>query len=99
MQQEEAVTKASGPVYTGRVVWFNGSKGFGFISPSAGGPDIFCHWKYLRGMKGYKTLYEDDEVSYCIEPGPEGRPQATEVFVTREGKKRQSAPPEEQGAR
>ena len=57
---------------TGTVKWFNESKGFGFISPSDGGKDIFVHFSAING-DGFRTLSEGQSVSYEVEQGPKGR--------------------------
>lgn len=62
---------------TGTVKWFNESKGFGFITPSAGGPDLFVHFSAIQGS-GFKTLAEGQTVSYVAGQGKKG-PQAEEV--------------------
>lgn len=54
----------------GTIKWFNGSKGFGFISRSEG-EDVFVHFKSIT-MEGYKTLNEGDKVEFEIEQGPKG---------------------------
>ena len=54
----------------GHVKWFNEKKGFGFIL-NAQGEDIFVHYKDIQGV-GFKTLHEDDTVSYLVEKGPKG---------------------------
>jgi CspA family cold shock protein len=62
---------------TGTVKWFNESKGFGFISPSDGGKDVFVHFSAIQGS-GFKTLAEGQNVSFDVEDGPKG-PQASNV--------------------
>ena len=55
---------------TGRVKWFNDSKGFGFIV-NEDGKDVFVHFSAIQG-DGYKTLHEGQAVLFeCVE-GPKG---------------------------
>ena len=61
---------------TGKVKWFNGEKGFGFIERE-GGEDVFVHFSAIQG-EGYKTLDEGQEVTFDIENGQRG-PQAVNV--------------------
>ncbi|MFZ0486475.1 MAG: cold-shock protein [Arenicellales bacterium] len=61
----------------GTVKWFNAAKGFGFISPSDGGDDVFAHYSAIE-MEGYKTLTEGQEVEYELEQGPKG-PKAAHI--------------------
>ena len=60
----------------GTVKWFNGAKGYGFISRKDG-EDVFVHFKAIVG-DGYKNLNEGDSVEFEIERGPKGL-QATNV--------------------
>ncbi len=61
---------------TGRVKWFNEQKGFGFISRDDG-EDVFVHFSEIESG-GFKTLAENQEVSFEIKEGPKGL-QATNV--------------------
>lgn len=62
---------------TGIVKWFNSSKGYGFISPSSGGDDVFAHFSAIE-MEGYRTLKQGQEVEFEIQDGPKG-PQAASI--------------------
>ena len=57
---------------TGTVKWFNDSKGFGFISPSEGGEDLFANFSAIQG-NGFKTLAENQKVTFDIVVGPKGK--------------------------
>ena len=57
---------------TGTVKWFNNSKGFGFITPDGGGEDLFAHFSSIT-MDGYKSLREEQRVSFDITDGPKGK--------------------------
>lgn len=63
---------------TGKVKWFNESKGYGFIEPDGGGRDIFVHFSAIQG-DGYKTLSEGQPVEFEIVQGDKG-PQASNVL-------------------
>ena len=65
---------------TGKVKWFNGEKGFGFIEQEGGGEDLFVHFSAIAG-DGYRNLNEGDEVEFDTEQGKKGM-QATNVRVT-----------------
>lgn len=62
---------------TGKVKWFNESKGFGFISQDDGGKDVFVHFSAIQG-DGFRTLQENQAVTFDVEDGPKG-PQASNV--------------------
>ena len=47
----------------GTVKWFNDSKGYGFLTPSNGGKDLFVHMNEIK-MEGFKTLKEGQEVNF-----------------------------------
>lgn len=49
----------------GTVKWFNNAKGYGFITPSDGGDDLFVHMSSII-MEGYKTLNDNQEVEYEV---------------------------------
>mgnify|MGYP001314952423 CR=1 FL=1 len=62
---------------TGTVKWFNAEKGFGFIAPDEGGADVFAHYSAINSS-GYRTLEEDQKVSFDVTQGPKG-PQAANI--------------------
>ena len=47
----------------GTVKWFNSTKGFGFIQPDNGGPDIFVHVSAVE-RAGLRGLNEGQKISY-----------------------------------
>jgi CspA family cold shock protein len=62
---------------TGTVKWFNDAKGFGFITPDDGGKGLFAHFSAIQGS-GFKTLKENQKVSFDVAQGPKG-PQAQNI--------------------
>ncbi len=64
---------------TGTVKWFNDSKGFGFITPDEGSEDVFAHFSAINA-EGFKSLKENQRVSFDIATGPKGK-QASNITV------------------
>lgn len=62
---------------TGIVKWFNGDKGFGFITPDDGSKDLFVHHSEIK-MNGYKSLSDGQKVEFEVGQGQKG-PCATNV--------------------
>ena len=58
-------------IRTGQVKWFNETKGFGFISPDAGGDDLFAHFTEIQ-TKGFRTLADGERVTFETPMGPKG---------------------------
>ena len=55
----------------GTVKWFNDAKGFGFIEPEEGGPEVFAHFSAIE-MEGFRTLKQGSKVSFELVQGPKG---------------------------
>lgn len=62
----------------GTVKWFNGEKGYGFIT-GEDGTDVFAHFSQIVA-EGYKSLQEGQKVSYNVVSGPKG-PQAENITI------------------
>ena len=56
---------------TGKVKWFNDSKGFGFICPDEGGDDLFVHHSEIQ-TQGYASLKEGQAVEFEVGQGKKG---------------------------
>lgn len=63
----------------GTVKWFNDAKGFGFITPDGGGPDLFAHFQDIQSA-GFKSLKENQRVSFERASSPKGE-KATNIRV------------------
>jgi CspA family cold shock protein len=61
----------------GTVKWFNAEKGYGFITPDGGGPDLFVHHTAIQG-NGFRSLDERQRVTFETGQGQKG-PMATNV--------------------
>lgn len=68
---------------TGVVKWFNDAKGFGFITHDKGGEDLFVHFSEIKGGEGFKSLAENQRVSFEVTQGQKGK-QASNVKVIEE---------------
>jgi CspA family cold shock protein len=63
----------------GKVQWFDDQKGFGFIKPADGQPDVFCHFSDIDPDEtGYRTLADGQAVEFEIVPTFKG-PKAVDV--------------------
>ncbi len=64
---------------TGTVERFNKIKGYGFITPDGGGPEVFVHFSQVQ-MAGYKALKAGQRIRYIVEQGERGA-FATQVAI------------------
>jgi len=62
---------------TGIVKWFNGEKGYGFITPDDGTADVFAHFSAIQSS-GYRSLEENQRVEFDVTEGQKG-PQAENI--------------------
>jgi CspA family cold shock protein len=69
-----------GMAKTGRVKWFNESKGYGFIEQDDG-EDVFVHYSAIHG-DGFKTLAEGQQVEFEVVRGEKGLQAAKVVKVS-----------------
>ena len=65
---------------TGKVKWFNKTKGFGFIAPDEGGKDVFVHISALE-RSGIDNLADDQKVSFEMSSGKDGRESADNIEI------------------
>jgi CspA family cold shock protein len=63
----------------GTVKWFNDAKGFGFITPTDGGEDVFVHFTAIRG-DGFRSLAQGQHVEFEVIKSEKGL-QAREVLA------------------
>lgn len=68
---------------TGKVKWFNETKGFGFIIPDNGGEELFAHYSAIQS-DGFKTIKENQRVTYDVVQGQKGL-QAANIAVVGNG--------------
>ena len=64
----------------GTVKWFNGTKGYGFITNSETGEDVFVHYSAIQS-DGYKSLKEGQKVSFDTEADPKNPNKLRAVHV------------------
>ena len=64
----------------GTVKWFNATKGYGFIQPDGGGPDVFVHISAVE-KAGYTSLAEGAKVSYELVAGRSGKVSAENLRI------------------
>ncbi|KAH7306543.1 hypothetical protein KP509_22G017900 [Ceratopteris richardii] len=63
---------------TGKVKWFNVTKGFGFITPDDGSEDLFVHQTSIRS-EGFRSLQDGEDVEFTVEHADNGRTKAVNV--------------------
>ena len=71
------IEKAVRSMARGTVKWFDGEKGYGFITPEDGGKDLFVHFSNISGS-GFRSLEEGQQVQFEVGEGRKG-PEATDV--------------------
>src|SRR3954447_20046110 len=75
---QECPRRRSSEMTQGTVKWFDPEKGFGFIEPDGGGPDVFVHVSAIADDGGFRTLDEGQRVEYTTTRG-QREPQADDV--------------------
>lgn len=64
----------------GKVKWFDGKKGFGFIEPENGGKDVFLHRNNVQNLGFEEGIKDGEEVEFTIEETPKGL-SAVDVYI------------------
>jgi CspA family cold shock protein len=65
---------------SGTVKWFNAQKGYGFIQPESGGPDVFVHISAVE-RAGLTQLGENQKLTYELERGQQGKTSAVNLHL------------------
>ncbi len=71
---------SEGYMASGKVKWFNATKGYGFIQPDGGGPDVFVHVSAVE-RAGLSSLNENQQVQYELVTGRNGKSSAENLKV------------------
>ena len=71
MKEKRRLDEQNKKRMNGRVKWFNGSKGYGFIESEDEGKDIFVHFSAVKNA-GFKYLREGDQLTFEIEKTDKG---------------------------
>lgn len=56
----------------GKIKWFDPKKGYGFIKPKGGGPDVFIHRNNVENLGFDEVLEEGEDVEYILDETPKG---------------------------
>jgi CspA family cold shock protein len=59
-------------MHTGTVKWFNATKGYGFIQPDDGSPDVFLHISDVQ-RSGMQDVREGDKLEFEVQQGQQGK--------------------------
>jgi cellular nucleic acid-binding protein len=78
MSEVEVPIVEEGAKKTGRVKWFNSTKGFGFITPDDKSDDLFVHQTSIHA-EGFRSLRDGEAVEFTVEEDPNGRTKALNV--------------------
>jgi len=96
--EEEIISVDMHTRYIGRVKWFRGDLGYGFVTADFGGvkKDIFVHYSQIRGekMRGFRALWEDLEIEFQIDEDSQERMHCRKVSLP--GGEGVPEPPEEE---
>jgi cold shock protein len=65
---------------TGRVKFFNTDRGYGFIAPDDGGPDVFVHVHDIEAA-GIKIVVAGQLLAYEVGPARDGRSKAVNIHL------------------
>jgi cold shock CspA family protein len=71
---------SNGARLTGEVVWFDDGKGYGFIRPDDGGPDVYVHYTGIESQDKRRRLLPQQRVEFEVVQRPKG-PLGTNVKV------------------
>jgi cold shock CspA family protein len=78
MSRTSMLQMSSDDIVKGTVKWFDSTKGFGFVVPDDGTPDVFVHQTAIQA-DGFRSLAEGEAVEFKVEMDGNGRRKASQV--------------------